>query len=344
MNRYTAVIVIAIAVSMGLFGAAQQVNAITVIPPSFEKSTDADQTITTSVMLFNESTATETFTTSTANFTAKDESGTPDFLPESNQEDLAGWITIDKGPFTLLPGQRMEIPMTIKVPANADPGGHYAALFFNQDAADTAVDTSGVKVNVKVGMNILLRVNGDVVESAQLSSFTTKDGKSGYSRLPVEFTARVTNNGNMHVRPIGTLTVRNLFGGTTVTIPFNATQGAVLPSSARKYDVMWDKETPTEASTFFNEFKSEWNNFALGPYTAELALTYGAQNDKLLTGTHKFYVFPWRIMTLGLVIVGLLIWLIIFLVKRYNHWIVVRASKAASSGSVTKDAPADKKK
>jgi len=344
MNRRTALFVLALAVGMGLLGVAQQANAITIIPPSFEKTTDPDQVITMSVMLFNESSATSTFTTSTANFTTKDEKGTPDFFPETNQDDLAGWITIDKGPFTILPGQRMEIPMTIKVPATADPGGHYTTLFFNEDNVATDTNTSGVKVNVKVGMNILLSVNGDVIESAQLTSFTTVDGKNKYSRLPVTFNARITNNGNVHVRPIGTLTIRNLFGGTTITVPFNATQGAILPTSVRKYEVVWDKETPSGSSTFFKEFVNEWNNFALGPYTADLALTYGAQNDKLLTGTYKFFVFPWRIITLGVILIGLVLWLIIFLVKRYNHWIVVRASRALSQNGNGKNEQTKKTK
>ncbi len=344
MNRRTLVLTLAIALGVGLMGMAHAVRAITVIPPSFEKTTDPNQTITTSVMLFNESTATSTFTTSTGNFTTKDEKGTPEYLPETNQDGLAGWITVEKGPFTLLPGQRMEIPVTIKIPANADPGGHYADLYFNEEHAPTDANTSGVIVNVKVGLNILLRVTGDVSESAQLTSFAATNGKSNFSRLPVSFTARILNNGNIHVRPIGTLTVRNLFGGTTVTIPFNATQAAVLPVSARKFDIVWDRATPSGTSTFFSEFKNEWKNFALGPYTADLALSYGLQNDKLIAGSYKFFVFPWHVMTLGLVLVVMLLWLIVFAVKRYNHWIVVRASREMSSNNSGKSAPTNKTK
>jgi hypothetical protein len=99
-----------------------------------------------------------------------------------------------------------------------------------------------------------------------------------------------------------------------------------------------------EKEGFFAEFSNEWNNFALGPYTAELALTYGLQNDKLLTGTYKFYVFPWRIMTLSLIILAGLIWLIIFTVKRYNHWIVVRASRSVSAKGAGKEEPPKKGK
>lgn len=327
MNRRITLAAVASIVGLGMLGAVHSAHALTVIPTYFEKNTDANQTITTSALLFNESTVTANVSTSVANFTTSDENGTPSFGSEADLEDLAGWITVDKGPFTLLPGQRLEVPVTIKVPANADPGGHYASVFFNQQG--TAANGSGVTVNVRLGMNILLRVNGDVNESARLASFTSKSGSNHFDHLPVDFSARFINDGNIHIRPIGTLTVRNLFGGTTAVVPFNTTQGAVLPNSARRFDVAWEKKSPSGSSSFFQEIKNEWTNFALGPYTATLSVTYGSLSSKTLTGSYSFVVFPWRVMTIGVIALILIVWLIIFLVKRYNHWIVLRASRVS---------------
>jgi len=325
LNKLTS-LGLAIVVIAGL-GLTQTANAITLIPPSLEFNVQPGETITTRVKLFNETTSVVEQYASTANFTAKDETGTPEFVEETTPSDLASWITIGQGPYTLQPGERIEIPVEIKVPANADPGGHFAGILFSPQAPKT-VEGSGVAITTKVGSLVLVRVAGEVREQASVASFTTSDGKTNYHRLPVGFNVRVQNSGNVHVRPQGSITIRNMLGGTTTVLPINTAQGAVLPTSTRAFAATWEKDAQVGPSNFFKEFAYEWKNFAFGPYSATLMMSYGQGNDKTISGTLRFMVFPWRVFLVSVLVLGLAIWLIIFLVKRYNRMIIKRAAEA----------------
>ncbi|MBI5405395.1 MAG: hypothetical protein HY976_04185 [Candidatus Kerfeldbacteria bacterium] len=315
---------LAIALIAGL-GLAQSAQAITLIPPSLEFNVKpGDPPIQTKVKLFNETAEPVQMYAATALFTAKDESGVPAFITDQPVEGLASWIKIAAGPFPLQPGERVEIPVEITVPANADPGGHFAGILFSPQAP---ADDAQVAITSKVGTLILVRVAGEVRESATVASFGTETGKTQYNRLPIELAARIQNSGNVHIRPNGNITIRNMLGGTTVVLPVNSVQGAVLPASVRKFTAVWEKTALTGKSNFFSEFGREWKNFALGPYTATLSLTYGQNNDKTLNSSYQFFVFPWRVLLLSVIIIILAIWLIMFSVKRYNRWVIAKAAQ-----------------
>lgn len=303
-------------------------RAVTIIPPSLEFSVQPGETIETKVKLFNETADTLTQYSSVANFQAKDETGTPAFADENDLTDLASWITIDAGPFALVSGDRLEIPVTISVPANAEPGGHYAGIFFSNQAPDVTGQGGQIGIAAKVGSLILVRVAGDISERASIAEFGSDGGETMYNRLPVDFVLRMQNQGNVHVRPTGTVTVRNIIGGTTRELTVNPTLGAVLPASTRRFDMTWERSAVDEKTSFFKEFANEWQNFALGPYTANLAITYGLANDKTATATYSFWVLPWRVLLTTIVLIVLLIWGISWLVGRYNVWIVKKASVA----------------
>lgn len=318
-------LVLSVAMSAAVLLVAQQTHAMTVIPPSIELGGDRGETVTASVTLFNETTSTITIDPSTLKVNSMDEDGKPVFASETTVADFATWIKVDKGPYTILPLKRMDVPIEVTIPANADPGGHYATLVFTEQPQEADAGSSQITVKNAAGVNLLLRVAGDIRESGSVKSFVTADGKTNYSHLPVSFITKISNDGNVHFKPTGKVTVRNMLGGTTTVIPFNQTNGIVLPQSTRKVEVTWEKE-PVTGSGFFNSFSNEWKNFALGPYTVELALTYGLQNDRTLNATARVFVFPWKVLLVALVVIILLIWLIMVVVRKYNSWIIRRAN------------------
>lgn len=313
-------------VLLGIVLTAPQARALTLIPPSLEFSAKPGETIDTKVKLFNETAEVVMQYSSTANFKAKDETGTPAFIDEPTTTDLASWITLEPGPFTLQPGERLEIPATISVPATAEPGGHYAAIFFSSRAPEQTEQTSQIGISTKLGTLILVRVDGVIRESGKVTTFTTADVKTFFSRPPVSFVLKMQNDGNVHFRPAGNVTIRNSIGGTTVELPVNIQQGAVLPASTRRFDIAWEKSAnDAERGNFFQEIAAEWRNFAFGPYTANVNLTYGQTSDKLATAAFSFWVLPWRLLLVSIFILVFAIWLIVQFVKRYNVWIVNKA-------------------
>lgn len=307
------------------------VKAITLIPPSAEFSDVVPgATVPSKLKLYNESASTVTVYPETANFTALDETGTPNIIFDDVDEGLETWITVEPGPFTIEPGQRLEVPFSINVPEDAAPGGHYAAIMFSPQEP-VAVQQGQVAIGQKIGTLVLLRVAGTLNESGQIAQFSTIDGdivgKTRYSRLPVEFEVRFQNRGNVHLRPNGSVVIRNMLGGTAAVLQVNNGLAAVLPNSIRKFEAAWEKQTNIgTGGNFFTEISREWSNFAFGPYTADLTLTYGANNDKIVQQTLQFWVFPWRVLLLALIVLIVAVLAIVFGVKRYNAWIVSRAT------------------
>ncbi len=305
-------------------------RALTLVPPSLEFSVQKGETVKTEIKLYNETSQPQTLFPSTANFTAGDEDGTPNFDPDSKQVDLASWIKVDKASYTLDSNQQVTVAVTIAVPANADPGGHYAALFFGN--APAATTGSGVAVQSKIGTLVILRVEGQINESASVTSFVIKGQKKTLTRPPVSLEAVIQNQGNVHVRPEGTITIHNMIGGQTTSLVFNSARGAILPNSSRRFDVTWQKGTIDETpGSFFHEVAAEWHNFALGTYTASLAVTYGT-NQQALSSDVRFTIFPWQLLLVLLIIIVAVVILLTLGIRNYNAMIIKRAERGPGKG------------
>lgn len=300
-------------------------RALTLVPPSLEFSVQPGGQLKTEVKLFNESNTQTILYPSTANFTAGDQNGTPSFDPQGKQTDLASWIKVDQASYTLAAAEKLTIPVTINVPANADPGGHYAALFFGT-TAPKAANGGSVGISSKIGALIILRVEGQINESAKLTTWTVKGSKTTLTRPPVTFEAVIQNAGNVHVRPQGTVVIRNMIGGQTDTEVFNPNQGAILPNSSRIFDVSWDKTSGNEKSGFFGSVAAEWHNFALGTYTATLNLNYGSSQQTLI-GSTRVTIFPWQLLLVVLLLIILVIVLLTLGIRQYNAMIIKRAER-----------------
>ncbi len=327
----------AVVVAVALLGGRSS-NALTLVPPIKEIDANKGDTVTTQIVLVNNEAETKTYFSSTASIRSMDEQGRPIYLPEAEKFGLATWIEIAPGPFTLKPGDRTEISVVIKVPTNADPGGHYGAVLFTPEAP-TLTAGNQVAVTTKLASILLMRIGGAIQESGTIEQFVTTNGKTSFNRLPVDFTLRFMNSGNVHLRPTGKIEVRNMLGGTATVIPVNTEQHAILPQTTRVFDQRWLKADDDGSKGFFKEFAQEWQNFALGPYTADVNLSYGLNNDKTATATVRFWVMPWRIIVLTIVAIILIILLIMFLVKRYNKWIISKATPKTPSQTT----PAPKK-
>lgn len=334
-------IIISAFMVIGLIGflRVQPAQALTLIPPSFEFDIAAGQTVDTKVKIFNEEQETKVLYTETASFTAAGETGNPQYDFSIPTEGLSSWFEVEKGPITIEPGERLEIPVKILVPQDAEPGGHYAILAFSPNSPDTG-GQSGVAITAALGALFLVNVEGDVVEQGTVREFSLDHESAFFSRLPAQFFVRYANTGNVHLRPTGTITITNLFGNTSGTLEVNPTKGATLPDSIRKYDAVWERSMVTESTgnawqTFWHEYGNERANFAFGKYTAQLSLTAGT--DKLISDSSSvtFWVIPWHLCIVYGVGLIILIVLLFFFIKRYNKWIISRASASQAAASPT---------
>ena len=320
---YTILIVFAIA------GIASPAFALTVSPARVEITGDPGTTLQGEIELFNEQEGTRTFFTSFENFEPSGDTGAPHFI--GAKDGLATWIRSDNK-VVLESGKRSVVPYSIAIPQNAEPGGHFAAIFFGSQEPG-ATGGGQVSVGGKIGVLVLLRVSGEVEEGGGLLEFGAKDKQRFFISLPITFAYRLNNTGGDRVVPLGEIKIKNTLRLTSATLLANKNEGSVLPSSARKFEVLWGQEsqvisgTPQETKTgFFETAGKQWSDFHFGWYTANLNLTWGATNQTA-NASYSFFVLPWQLLLIILIILAVLGFMGRIGLKKYNRWIIAQATQ-----------------
>lgn len=226
-------------------------------------------------------------------FRAKNEEGDKLFLGEENNDNpyaLVKWIKIEKT-FSLKQNETKEIDYTINVPADAEPGGHYAVILFQPKLKNQgAVASSGTVIEPIIGTTLLVTVEGDIKYGAKIVEFST--GKNLYTGTTnvVNFVTRFQNLSSVHVKPVGTIEITNFMGKVVYKMNVNENQTNVLSDSIRRYENSW-----TSA-------------YGFGPYKAKLTLNYG--EGKTISSMLSFWIIPWRETLIGLIVLILVIWLL----------------------------------
>jgi hypothetical protein len=209
-------------------------RALTVSPVLFDMDIAPGASAQAKIVLTNETDEPQTFSFLAENFIASGEEGAQTYIHEEELTGLASWVYPDRPEVSLDPGKSADFPFLIRVPEDAEPGGHYAAIFFSRGSGDGAPSAKGgVGITEQVGVLLLVRVPGNIMEQSNVESFRMARG-AVLHRLPAEFELRVRNTGSVHVRPTGTLVIRNMIGMTVARLPANPKQSAVLPGSVRK--------------------------------------------------------------------------------------------------------------
>jgi hypothetical protein len=313
-------------ITLGILAYPNNSFAVTLTPTRFEIAGDPGETLTEEITLINETESAETYYPSFSNFEAQGESGSPAFVEP--KDDLGTWIHTDISSVYLAPHQQKIVPFKVVVPKDAEPGGHFAVIFWGTSPSGK----TGVSIGAKTGILVLLTVKGEVKEAAGLLNFNTENNKFWYKTLPVSFEYRFKNDGGDRIKPEGIITMRDTLFLPAEVIDANPAQGNVLPNSTRKIKVDWIKHERAAdyvaPDSFLKKFLSdagyEWRNFAVGLYSAHFNVVYGLQGQQVKK-TAYFFVFPWELL-----IVLILLFIIVFwggkkLIRRYNKFIITQA-------------------
>lgn len=290
------------AIFAGISLAQEQTSsiALSVSPQVFEVSADPGDIVTESFKIVNGTDIDLTLNATPKNFTPEGEDGGVNLTEDDTSYSLASWISVTPTKIVVPARGSQVFDFVISLPADAEPGSHLGSVIVQTDPVD--IDGSGAAVSQEIGPLILVSVSGDLVEAAEIASFTTD---SFWEKGPVTFETRVTNNGNVHFKPSGTIEIKNMFGSVVATIDLE--EKNVLPNSTRKLVNDWSPE-----------------GFTVGRYTADLTLVYGSDGT-ILTDSTSFTVFPYKTIlpiTLGVI-------LLVYLGVRYRNRIS-KAGKALS--------------
>ena len=307
-------------------------QAATISPVRLELAADPGTTIEGEFQIYNEQKEDLVFYTQPENFEAKDETGNPKFV--GAKDGLATWIKV-RSSVSVPAGERVKIPFTVSIPKEVEPGGYFSAIFLR---TTPPVETTGGEINIgsRLGPLVFLRVNGNLQENVSILQFATKNQQRWFNSLPVELFYRFQNSGADRVKPLGSIVIKNSFGLTSKTINANKTEGSVLPQSIRRFELAWidgnggeqeikDLPASRQPAGFFAAAKYQWDYFALGMYTANLALQYGQDQAQSAKASFVFFIFPWQLMLLILGAIIIVFVVLRFLLKRYNNWVIAKS-------------------
>lgn len=286
--------------------------SVTVTPPLIQLSIGPGESWTSTIKIVNNNSYGVTYYSQLMDMRADGEDGRSKFIPliDEDQSDpsyqsfaLARWITISPDPIVIPAGGSANVPFTVSIPSNAEPGGHYAAILIGTQPGAVSGRGSVTTVSSYVSSLIFVQIKGDAVESGRIREFST--GQSLYQSPNVDFTVRFENTGNTHLHPQGDVTIYNMWGKERGQILINnqdQTFGNVLPQSIRRFQFSWT---------------GEQNVFDIGPYRAVVALDFGSNGKQNVSATTYFWIVPLVPVSIALGAILLFILLITWLIRRY---------------------------
>lgn len=313
------VLLLSLALGLGLFypllSNAQNTNStgqgFQISPVLVELNSDPGQTHVINIKLKNVTANTLVSKSQVNNFGSKGENGDPEiFLSDNDKSTYALKNWVQKIPnYTFATQESRTIPVKISVPTSAEPGGHYGVIRFSGVAPELADDQSAVALSASIGTLVLVRVSGDVKEVAKIEDYyAAQNGKkSGFFETgPITFVERISNTGNVHIKPMGSIVVKDMFGKTTASLKVNDPPKNVLPESIRRFE---------------QELNNKW---LFGRYSAQLDLNYGT-TGQVLKSTLVFWVIPWKLI-LAILLLIIAIYLVLrHGVRRYNSHIIKKS-------------------
>lgn len=146
---------------------------------------------------------------------------------------LKDWLTLPTEEIYLEPEEKMTFELEIAVPADAEPGGHYAGLYFR-----TVPQHGQVKVGLEIGVIVNLVVAGEIWQKGELVEF--KPASTLFWGSQPHLTLTVKNSGNVHLLPQGTIEFRDFSGRILNSLPLPKRQ--IFPSTVRVYDLDWESQ------------------------------------------------------------------------------------------------------
>lgn len=274
-----------------------------------------------------------------ADFTFTDDGGTPKLMlaedaPQTTWS-LKPFMTIPKT-VTIAPSSSKAIDMNVAIPAGHGAGSYYSAIVYSSgsgEGGNVGLSASGVTL-------AFVTVPGKVHEDLQLQNFgaympATQSKPASFmffaTDMPKMIAYNLKNNGNVTEAPVGSITLKDMFGHQQTIDDVNPNKSLALIGQSRTFtsciklktkDVKFNEETTksTECDT-----PSLWP----GMYTATLDIFYGqnGNNTQEIIKTATFWYLPWWFILLVLVVLA---------VAGYYIWRIVRRIKYGRPGPRTK--------
>ena len=291
--------VISVLIRVPIANAQTDNQIMTVIPPRLEVQADPGKQIKKTIQFRNEGEETTYLSVTPKDFIVKSLTGTPEFVTSlvSGRWAASSWIKATPGSLAVPPKATVNINLTINVPKDALPGGHYAGILYESSGSPLRINRgtgAGTGVNQVVGTLLYITVSGPINEQAMVTKFEAPEF-SEYG--PVNFTTEILNQSDIHISPKGQITIRDMFGKTVKILPIEDRN--IFPGASLIYQNVWEEIN------------------AIGRYRADLTAAYGS--GRAVTATIFFWVFPWKVVTMVLLAILLVILLVLLITRQIRQ-------------------------
>ena len=307
---------------------SSQDKGITISPVRFEFDIKPGETKTNTIKLINSTSTDKTIYLYMRNFISDGVSGTPLFITEQLPftASLKDWITLSSSEILVKKVEPdnsniTQLTFTVTVPANAEPGGHYAGIIATLVKPGETIDAGEGKIAFKDerAAIILINVEGEVSRSLSVDKFYATDNftrekpmQRVFEWMPVGFLTELRNTGNSHTVPVGNIIIYN--GDSKIAeLDFNPGEGNVLRESSRQFFNTWSgallelvpvldekgNQVVDDKGNITSRFSFNFQNMRLpiGRFNAKLAAGYDDNNDKkTFISEFEFWVIPWKLL------------------------------------------------
>jgi len=345
MKRFTSIVIAAIAVlvvsaTLSAQPASAKSASLSIVPKknyTIEPGKTANDTLTVRNLDAKEPLE---LTLRVVDFTFTNDGGAPQLM----LKDDAPLTTWSLKPFLTLP-ETVTIPpkssktldMSVSIPAGHGAGSYYSAIVYSSGApgagGNVGLNASGVTL-------VFTTIPGKVNEDLKLERFgaynaATSDKEAGYvfvtTKEPEVMAYTLKNNGNVTESPVGSITIKNMFGQSRTISNVNPSESLALIGQSRTF-TSCIKLKSEEVN--FNGSKSESTSCTSpglwpGYYSATLDLFYGQNGNRTqeIGGKASFLYLPaWFVFIV----------LILLLALVYVVWRIVRAVRGKLYGTQKK--------
>ncbi len=291
-------------------------GALSIDPLNVEINVKPGDSANRDITLTNSTADTQTLT-----FSVQDFEGSPDpskaFVLKDDQDgkfSARHWLQPELTSIVLNPGEQLTFRVSIAVPSDAEPGGHYAALIVSPaDQAGSQQETTTASAPVSSGLSLfLITVEGNLNQEGALRQpevpAVAIDG-------PIDISLVFANQGNVHLKPHGTISVNNMLGQTVAKL--DVPEWVVLPGSSRRTIISWD------------------NGLLFGRYSVKAEITYSDGSTAVMTAS--FWAFSWELILAVLAVLVIIALIVVRIIKRRRRG---PGSPAGQAGPPGKAGPA----
>jgi len=168
-----------------------------------------------------------------------------------------GWLEVSPMEFELKEGESKEVKYEVNVPKDAK--GELSAMIFI-DGKPKEIAEGSIGINTSIGVPIYVMIKGTEKFNAEIEELNVVNNS------PLELAVTIKNSGNVHIRPTGTIEIRQ--AGVIATPPRRGKQSPkmVLPLNEYNYPIL-----PNSSRTL--EIKSN-SRLEKGEYTADMKMGF----------------------------------------------------------------------